>query len=79
MTLTAEGTRVELEQIRNAKGEPIRILGLPAKGFPGLPYLDHTQYRTVALNHLSEGEAFEFFGSNGYTAKIDASSETEEE
>jgi hypothetical protein len=79
VTITAEGTRVELEQIRNAKGEPIRILGLPAKGFPGLPYLDHTQYRTVALNHLSEGEAFEFFGSNEYTAKIDDSSETEEE
>ena len=65
MTIAAEGTRVELEQIRNAKGEPIRISGLPAKGFPGLPYLDHTQYRTVALNHLSEGEAFEFSGSNG--------------
>ena len=79
MTIAAEGTRVELEQIRNAKGEPIRILGPPAKGFPGLPYLDHTQYRTVALNDLSEGEAFEFSGSKRYTAKIDASSETEEE
>ena len=79
VTITAKGTRVGLEQIRNAKGEPIRLLGPPAKGFPGLPYLDHTQYRTVVLNHLSEEEAFEFSGSNGYTAKIDASNDREEE
>jgi TolB-like protein len=47
--ISTEGTLIELEQIRNAAGEPIRISGLPAHGFPGLPYLDHTQYKTVAL------------------------------
>jgi hypothetical protein len=79
VTITTEGTRIELEQIRNADGEPIKVLGLPAKGFPGLPYLDHTQYKTVALAHNSKKEKFEFSGTNGLTARIDASSGPTEE
>ena len=59
--ITTEGTLVELEQVRNTRGEPIKISGLPAHGFPGLPYLDHTQYKTVALIHNSEKENFNFF------------------
>ena len=74
--ITTEGTFVELEQIKNAAGEPIKVVGLPAKGFPGLPYLDHTQYKTVALTHDSETEKYDFSGTNGYTAWIDASSES---
>ena len=76
--ITTEGTLVELEQIRNSAGEPIKVVGLPAHGFPGLPYLDHTQYKTVALIHDSENEKYDFSGTNGYTARIDASSETEQ-
>ncbi len=79
VTITTEGTRIELEQIRNADGEPIKVSGLPAKGFPGLPYLDHTQYKTVALTHDSEKEKFEFSGTNGFTARIDASNGPTEE
>jgi hypothetical protein len=79
VTITAEGTLVELEQVKNSNGEPIKVVGLPARGFPGLPYLDHTQYTTAALAHDSEKETFEFSGTNGYTAKIDASSEQTEE
>jgi hypothetical protein len=75
--ITAEGTLIELEQIRNAEGEPIKVVGLPARGFPGLPYLDHTQYKTVALVHDSEEEKFDFSGTNGYTARIDASSDSD--
>ncbi len=75
--IETEGTLVELEQIRNADGEPINISGLPAKGFPGPPYLDHTQYKTVALTHDSEKEKFQFSGTNGFTARIDVSSDTE--
>ncbi len=74
VTITTEGTLIELEQIRNAAGKPIKVLGLPAHGFPGLPYLNHTQYKTVALIHNSEKEKFNFSGTNGYTARIDASS-----
>lgn len=73
--ITTEGTHVELEQVRNTRGEPIKISGLPAHGFPGLPYLDHTQYKTVALIHNSEKENFNFSKTNGYTAKIDATSD----
>ncbi len=75
--ITTEGTLIELEQIRNADGEPIKVLGLPAKGFPGLPYLNHTQYKTVALVHDSKKEKFNFSGTNGYTASIDASSDSD--
>lgn len=74
--VTTQGTVVELEQIRNARGEPIKVVGLPAHGFPGLPYLNHTQYRTVTLSHDSEKEKFNFSGTNGYTAQIDATSES---
>jgi len=76
--ITTEGTVVELEQIRNSAGEPIKVVGLPAHGFPGLPYLDHTQYKTVALIHDSETEKYDFSGTNGYTAWIDATSDTEQ-
>jgi hypothetical protein len=75
--ITTEETLIELEQIRNADGEPIKVLGLPAHGFPGLPYLNHTQYKTVALVHDSEKEKFKFSGTNGYTARIDASSDSD--
>jgi len=77
--ITTEGTLVELEQVRNTKGEPIKISGLPAHGFPGLPYLNHTQYKTVALIHDSEKENFKFSKTNGFTARIDASSDQAEE
>jgi hypothetical protein len=75
--IKTEGILIELEQIRNADGEPIKVLGLPAQGFPGLPYLNHTQYKTVALTHDSEKEKFKFSGTNGFTARIDASSDPE--
>jgi hypothetical protein len=75
--ISTEGTVIELEQIRNAAGGPINVLGLPAHGFPGLPYLNHTQYKTVALVHESEKEKFNFAGTNGYTARIDASSDSD--
>jgi hypothetical protein len=76
--ITAEGTYIELEQIRNANGDPIQVLGLPAQGFPGLPYLNHTQYKTVVLTHDGGKEKFDFSGTNGYTAVIDASSNSAE-
>jgi len=73
--ITADGTIVEIEQIRNAAGEPIKVVGLPARGFPAPPYLNHTQYKTIALVHDSENEKFDFSGTNGFTAEIDTSSD----
>lgn len=73
--ISTEGTFIELRQVKNSAGEPIRVSGLPAHGFPGLPYHDHTQYRTIALSHDSGKEKFDFSETNGYTARIDASSD----
>lgn len=75
--ITTEGTVIELEQVRNAAGDPIKVLNLPAKGFPAPPYLDHTQYKTVVLKHESENENYSFSGTNGYTAVIETSSDAE--
>jgi len=79
VTITTEGTRIELEKIRGGDGKPIIASGLPAQGFPAPPYLDHTQYKTVVLTHDGENEEFEFSKSNGFTARIDASSESSDE
>jgi hypothetical protein len=75
--ITADGTLVEIEQIRNAAGEPIKVVGLPAAGFPAPPYLNHTQYKTIALVHEggNEDENYSFSGTNGFTAEIDTSSD----
>lgn len=74
--ITTADTVVELKQVRGLNGEPIKVQGLPAHGFPGLPYVNHTQYKTVALIHESENENYNFSGTNGYTAEIDASSDS---
>lgn len=73
--ITTNGTLVEIEQIRNAAGEAIKVVGLPAAGFPAPPYLNHTQYKTIALVHDSEDEKFDYTATNGFTAEIDTSSE----
>jgi hypothetical protein len=79
VTITTEGTRIELEQVKNLNGGPIKVLGLPALGFPGLPYFNYTQYKTVALSHNGGKEKYVFSGTSGYTARIDASSDLTEE
>jgi hypothetical protein len=38
-----------------------------------------TQYKTTALFHDSEKGKFIFSGTNGYTARVDASSDPTEE
>lgn len=74
--ISADETIVELELIQGMTGDPIQVTGLPAQGFPGLPYLNHTQYKTVTLIHNGDQEQFEFSGTNGYTAEIDATRES---
>ena len=34
--------------------------------------LDHTQYRSVILTHEAEDHQFEYSGTNGFTARIEA-------
>lgn len=74
--ISTEETVVELQLKRGLTGKPIKVVGVPAHGFPGLPYLNHTQYKTITLRHNSAGESYSFSGTNGYTAEIDASSES---
>lgn len=72
--IATEGTLIELEQVKGLSGDPIKISGLPGEGFPGLPYIDHTQYKAIVLSHKGGAEEFSFSGSNGYTARVEATS-----
>ena len=69
------GTTVEIEVMKGADGKPIRIQGLPVPEFPGPPFLDFTQYRSVRLNHKGGEQQFDYTGTNGYTARIDAAAD----
>jgi len=48
------------------------IENLPSPDFPAPPLLDHTQYRSVILKHEGEDKQFEYSGTNGFTARIEA-------
>jgi hypothetical protein len=48
------------------------IQNLPAPAFPAPPLLDHAQYRSVILKHEAEDEQFEYSGTNGFAARIEA-------
>ena len=67
-------TVAEIELMRGKNGEPIKIAGLPSPEFPAPPLLDHTQYRSITLRHESDDRKFEYSGTNGFTARIEADS-----
>ena len=60
---------VEIEMMKGRKGKPIRIQNLDAAWA-----LDHTQYKSITNSHKSDDKEFAYSGTNGFTAKIDASS-----
>jgi len=66
------GTAVEIELMKGAGGRPIKIQGLPAPGFPGPPFLDFTQYRSLELSHERGEQQFSYSGTNGFTTRIEA-------
>ena len=73
---TVPTTTVEIEMMRGAGGDAIRTRGLPHPGFgKALEFLDHTQYRTVELEHRSAEQQFQYSGTTGYTARIDGRGE----
>jgi hypothetical protein len=72
MKISTPNTTAEIEIMRGKNGKPIKIENLPWPGFPAPPLLDHTQYRSVILKHEAEDEQFEYSGTNGFTARIEA-------
>jgi hypothetical protein len=75
MKISTLNTIAEIEIMKGADGKPIKIENLPAPDFPGPPYLDHTQYRSVILKHEADDKQFEYSGTNGFTARIEAASD----
>jgi len=72
MTISTPNTTAEIEIMKGKNGKPIKIANLPSPGFPAPPLLDHTQYRSVTLKHEAEDKQFEYSGTNGFTARIEA-------
>ena len=72
MTISTPNTTAEIEIMKGKNGKPIKIENLPWPGFPAPPLLDHTQYRSVILKHEAEDKQFEYSGTNGFTARIEA-------
>jgi hypothetical protein len=72
ITISAPNTTAEIEIMKGKNGKPIKIENLPSPDFPAPPFLDHTQYRSVTLRHDAEDKQFEYSGTNGFTARIEA-------
>ena len=72
MKITVPNTTAEIEIMKGKNGKPIKIENLPSPAFPAPPFLDHTQYRSVVLKHEAEDKRFEYSGTNGFTARIEA-------
>jgi hypothetical protein len=62
-------TTVEIEMMKGLEGKPIKIQNLP---------LDWTkellQYKSITLSHNSKNKKFSYSGTNGFVAKLEASS-----
>lgn len=74
MKISTPNTFAEIEVMKGKNGKPIKIQNLPSPDFPAPPYLDHTQYRSIVLKHEAADKRFEYEGSNGFTAIIEADS-----
>ncbi|MFQ6104749.1 MAG: DUF1326 domain-containing protein [Candidatus Glassbacteria bacterium] len=66
---------VEIEMMKGADGKPIKIQNLPAQGAPGPKVIDHTQYKSITLDHQSEDKKFRYSHTNGFTGRLEASGE----
>lgn len=76
LKISTPNTTAEIEIMKGKNGKPIKIENLPSPGFPAPPFLDHTQYRSVILKHEAEDKQFEYSGTNGFTARIEAVAST---
>ncbi len=60
---------VEIEMMKGQDGKPIKILNLPFIGAT-----EFIQYKSIKLEHNSKNKKFSYSGTNGYTAKMEATS-----
>ena len=76
--IASDGIYMEIQPMKNAAGEIIRLQNLPADGFDGPKFYDHAQYTSLKLKHTSKDKdkRFKYSGTNGFTAKIDSTSDT---
>ncbi len=72
LKISTPNTTAEIEIMKGKNGKPIKIENLPSPGFPAPPFIDHTQYRSVILKHEAKDKQFEYSGTNGFTARIEA-------
>ncbi len=61
---------VEIEIMKGRDGSPIKIENLPP-----VFAQDYTQYKSITNSHKSEDKEFSYSGTNGFTSKIEATSE----
>ena len=73
MKYSVPETVVELALVESAGGQPIKLLNLPAKGTPFPELHDHTQYKSIRLEHDSDDHDFSWSGRNGFVSKVDLS------
>jgi UDP-N-acetylglucosamine enolpyruvyl transferase len=72
MKISMPNTTVDIEIMKGKNGKPIKIENLPWPGFPAPPFDDLTQYKTIVLKHTSGDQEFDYTGTNGFTATIEA-------
>ena len=60
---------VEIEMMKGPDGKPIKIQNLPFVGAT-----EFIQYKSIKLSHKSKNKKFSYSGTNGYTAKMEATS-----
>ncbi len=70
-------TTVELALVEGSDGQPIKLHGLPAKGGPFPTSHDHTQYKSIIMEHKGGDDSFSWSERNGFVSKFDVSSRGE--
>jgi hypothetical protein len=65
-------TTVELALVEGSDGKPIQLHNLPVPGTPFPASHDHTQYKSIIMEHTGEG-GFSWKERNGFVSKLDVS------
>lgn len=73
VTYSVKDTTVELALVEGADGGPIQLDNLPANGAPFPKLHEHTQYKSIRLQHDSGNHQFEWSGRNGFSSRLDLS------